>query len=396
MITRFGTLYAGAVDLEDYGYEATPVNDRWLSDAHLATVFEKTEAIARTADRAGYSTFWMAEHHFQREGYECIPNVLMMAVHLAHLTERIDIGCGFNIAPMWHPIRMAEDYATADIVTKGRVILGVGRGYHTREVEVFGSPMMDQDANRDLFEEQVEVLLKSLRSPSFSHQGKHYTIPPRVPYRGYDLEEITLVPRPQYRPLDCYQPIVSANPRGLDFMARMGMKGIMGGGAAIGGASERVAHSWREALARHGRETELGGDLILGLTVHIADSEAEGIKEATPYYEEWVKMFAPLGFVRGLNDDQIAAAADPSRARTGNLPTMRDQISAGSWIVGTPEHVTATIQDIQARWPGLTEVNVGHPVGTPKKVVVEQLERFAAEVMPAFTKQGSPTPVAAG
>ena len=166
MITKFGTLYAGAVDLEDYGYEATPVNDRWLSDEHLATVFEKTEALARTADRNGYSAFWMAEHHFQREGYECIPNVLMMAVHLAHLTERIDIGCGFNIAPMWHPVRMAEDYATADIMTKGRVILGVGRGYHTREVEVFGSPMLDQDANRDLFEEQVEVLLKALRQRS--------------------------------------------------------------------------------------------------------------------------------------------------------------------------------------------------------------------------------------
>jgi len=396
MITKFGTLYAGAVDLEDYGYDATPVNDRWLTDAHLATVFEKTEAIAKVADRAGYSTLWMAEHHFQREGYECIPNVLMLAVHLAHLTERLNIGCGFNIAPMWHPIRMAEDYATADILTRGRVILGVGRGYHTREVEVFGSPMQDQDANRELFEEQVEILLKSLRSRSFSHQGKHYTIPPRVPYRGYEVEEITLVPRPQFRDIDCYQPIVSANPRGMDFMARMGMKGIMGGGAAIGGASERVAKAWQESLARHDRETQLGGDLILGLTVHIADSEAAAIKEATPYYEEWVKMFAPLGFVRGLNAEQIAAAADPAKARTGNLPTMRDQIDAGSWLVGSPEHIIATIQDIQARWPGLTEVNIGHPVGMPKAMVVEQLERFGAEVMPAFTVQERAAPVAAG
>lgn len=384
MITQFGTLYAGAVDLEDYGYEATPVNDRWLSDEHLATVFEKTEAIARAADRGGYSTLWLAEHHFQREGYECIPNVMLLAVHLAHLTTRINVGCGFNVAPMWHPIRMAEDYATADILTRGRVVLGVARGYHTREVEVFGAPMQDQDANRELFEEQVEVLLKSLRSKSFSHQGPHYTIPPRVPYRGYELEEITLVPRPQFRPIDCYQPIVSASPRGMDFMARMGMKGIMGGGAAIGGASERVAKIWQESLARHGRETPFGGDLILGLTVHIADSEAAAIKEATPYYEEWVKMFAPLGFVRGLNAEQIAAAADPVQARSGNLPTMQDQIAAGSWLVGSPEHLIATIKDIQERWPGLTEVNIGHPVGMPKAIVVEQLERFAAEVMPAF------------
>jgi len=391
MITRFGSLYAGAVDLDDYGYEATPVNDRWLSDEHLATVFEKTEAIAQLMDRCGYSTLWLAEHHFQREGYECIPNVLMLAVHLAHLTKRLKVGCGFNIAPMWHPVRLAEDYATADILTKGRVVFGVGRGYHTREVEVFGAPMQDQDANRELFEEQVELILKALNQRAFSHQGKHYTIPPRVPYRGYEVEEITLVPRPITFPVDCYQPIVSANPRGLEFMARNGMKGIMGGGAAIGGASERTAQAWREAQARHGRETELGDGLIMGLTVHIADSEEAAIREATPYYEEWVKMFAPLGFVRGLNDEQIAAAANPKTARTGNLPTMRDQIAAGSWLVGPPEHIAATLMDIQARWPGLQEVNIGHPVGTPKAVVLEQLERFSREVMPQFTRE----PVAA-
>jgi len=396
MITRFGSLYAGAVDLEDYGYEATPVNDRWLSDEHLATVFEKSEAIAKLMDERGYSTLWFAEHHFQREGYECIPNVLMLAVHLAHLTKNLNIGCGFNIAPMWHPVRLAEDYATADILTKGRVVFGVGRGYHTREVEVFGAPMQDQNANRELFEEQVELILKALNQKSFSHQGKHYTVPPPVPYRGYEVQEITLVPRPMFRAVDCYQPIVSASERGLDFMARMGMKGIMGGGAAIGGASERVARAWQETLARHGRETQLGGDLIMGLTIQIADSEEEAIREATPYYEEWVKMFAPLGFVRGLNEDQIAAAADPKKARSGNLPTMKDQIKAGSWLVGTPEHMVETLLDIQDRWPGLVEVNVGHPVGTPKAVVLEQLDRFATEVMPAFLKRSSEKQASAG
>ncbi|MCC7369155.1 MAG: LLM class flavin-dependent oxidoreductase [Chloroflexi bacterium] len=392
MITRFGSLYAGAVDLDDYGYEATPVNDRWLSDERLNTVYEKAEAIAKLMDRSGYSTFWMAEHHFQREGYECIPNVLMMAVHLTHLTTRLKIGCGFNIAPMWHPVRLAEDYAMADILTKGRVVFGVGRGYHTREVEVFGAPMLDQDANRELFEEQVELILKAFNQRAFSHQGKHYTVPPPVPYRGYNVQEITLVPRPITRPVDCYQPIVSASPRGLDFMARNGMKGIMGGGAAIGGGSERTAVAWRDALARNGRETELGGDLIVGLTVHIADSQEAGIREATPYYEEWVKMFAPLGFVRGLNEAQVAAAASPATARTGNLPTMQDQIASGAWLVGSPEQIAEQIADIQDRWPGLQEVNIGHPVGMPKAIVLEQLERFAQEVMPKFTRQ----PVAAG
>ena len=143
MITKFGSLFAGHVDLKDIGFDATPVNDRWLTDERLAGVFDKTEAIARVMDRTGYETLWTAEHHFQHEGYECIPNCILLAVHLAHLTERLKFGCGFNIAPMWNPMRLAEDFATADYLTKGRVTFGVGRGYHTREVEVFGAPMID-------------------------------------------------------------------------------------------------------------------------------------------------------------------------------------------------------------------------------------------------------------
>src|SRR5438874_9595998 len=196
MITKFGSLFAGHVDLDDLGFDATPANDRWLSDDHLATVFDKTQAIAQLMDRTGYNTFWMAEHHFQREGYECIPNVLMAALHLAHVTKKIKLGCGFNITPMWHPLRLAEDYATVDILTKGRVTFGVGRGYHTREVETFGSPLLDQNANRELFEEQVDIIFKSFYEESFAHKGKHYTLPPEVPYRGYQLKELTLVPRP--------------------------------------------------------------------------------------------------------------------------------------------------------------------------------------------------------
>ena len=196
MITKFDSLYAGHVDMENVGYGGIAVNDRLFPNEHLITVFDKTEAVTKTLDRLGFDTFWLAEHHFQPEGYECIPNILMAAVHLAHVTENIRIGCGFNITPMWHPLRLAEDYATADILTKGRTVFGVGRGYHTREVDTFGSPLLDQEANRNLFEEQVEIIFRSFNEESFSHEGEYYTIPPEVPYRGYTLKEITLVPRP--------------------------------------------------------------------------------------------------------------------------------------------------------------------------------------------------------
>src|SRR5262245_26606091 len=232
MITKFVTVYPGHIDLPDLGQDGTPANERRYSNEQLASVFEKTEAIAKKMDTLGYDTLWLAEHHFQHEGYEVIPNILMLAVHLAHVTKRLRIGCGFNIAPMWHPLRLAEDYAVADILTKGRTVFGVGRGYHTREVEAFGAPMQDQNANRELFEEQVEIIFKAFNNESFSHKGKHYTLPPEVPYRGYTLKELTLVPRPINRPVECWQPVVRASPRGLDFMVRQGIKAAVGGGAA--------------------------------------------------------------------------------------------------------------------------------------------------------------------
>src|SRR5216683_2074989 len=150
MITKFDSLFAGHVDMTNVGYGGTAVKDRRFSNEHLITVFDKAQSMAQLMDRMGYDTFWMAEPHFQHEGYECIPNVLMMALHLAHVTRRIKIGCGFNIAPMWHPLRLAEDFAMADVLSGGRITFGVGRGYHTREVETFGSPLLDQNANREL------------------------------------------------------------------------------------------------------------------------------------------------------------------------------------------------------------------------------------------------------
>src|SRR5579863_692918 len=240
MITKFMTVYAGHIDFPDHGQNATPANDRRYTNDQLVGVFAKTEAIAKVMDDYGWDTLWMAEHHFQYEGYECLPNILMLAVHLAHLTKTLKIGCGFNICPMWHPLRLAEDYATADILSGGRITFGVGRGYHTREVETFGSPLMDQPANRELFEEQVDIVFKAFNNESFSHEGKHYTIPARVPYRGYDLKELSVVPRPLRLPVECWQPIQGGSTRALDFMAKHGIQGMVGGGSAEGGAMHKV------------------------------------------------------------------------------------------------------------------------------------------------------------
>ncbi len=350
MITKFSTLYAGHVDLPDMGQAATPANERRFPNEHLASVFDKTEALARAADELGYHALWLAEHHFQHEGYECIPNLLMASVHLAHVTRRLRFGCGFNITPMWHPLRLAEDFATADILTGGRVIFGVGRGYHTREVETLGGPLLDAEANREVFEEQVEIVLKAFREERFSHRGKRYTLPPAVPYRGYELSDITLVPRPVHA-VECWQPIVSASTRGLDFMVRNGIKGIIGGGAAT--MAEGPIDGYRQAAARAGRDLALGEDLCLGIFFHLAETRERAIREMTPWYEEHVKMFAPLGFVPGLTPVQVQAAARRGGWAEAGIPALEDFVKTGAWFCGPPEEFVAHLQALQDKYPAL-------------------------------------------
>src|SRR2546430_14661250 len=128
MITKFATVYAGHVDLPDMGQNATPANERRFSNEHLASVFEKTDAVAKCMDEAGYYAIWLAEHHFQHEGYEVLPNLLMSAGHLAHLNKSIKIGCGFNIAPMWDPLGVAAEHAPPPHPTNGRGSSGLRRG----------------------------------------------------------------------------------------------------------------------------------------------------------------------------------------------------------------------------------------------------------------------------
>jgi alkanesulfonate monooxygenase SsuD/methylene tetrahydromethanopterin reductase-like flavin-dependent oxidoreductase (luciferase family) len=113
MIKRFHVLYVGQIDLDNVGLNGTPANDRRYSSQRLSEVFATVRDVSQTMDELGYHALWMAEHHFQREGYECLPNLVQLGLWLATQTKRLKFGCAFNVLPMWHPIRLAEDYAMA-------------------------------------------------------------------------------------------------------------------------------------------------------------------------------------------------------------------------------------------------------------------------------------------
>ena len=159
--------------------------------------------------------------------------------------------------------------------------------------------MTRNDLNRELFEEQIEVILKAFNSESFSHHGKNYTIPASVPYRGYDLKEITLVPKPVNLPVETWQPIVSGG--SIDFTARNGFKGVV----ALTGEKlvDEVFQRFRDACEENGRGNVLGSNLALGIGFYIAENEKEAVERLRPYHDERFKWFAPFGFVRYADEE---------------------------------------------------------------------------------------------
>lgn len=382
MISKFSVLYVGNIELDNVGKEGTPADARRYSNERLAEALAISEELARHMDDLGYYALWGAEHHFQHEGYECIPNLILWGTYLAARTRRLKLGCAFNITPIWHPLRLAEDYAMADIMTGGRVIFGVGRGYQTREVETFGAPLLDAEANRELFEEQMEIILKAFNEERFSHQGKYYTLPAPVPFRGYDLKEITLVPRPIHRPVEIWQPIASG--RTLGYIARKGIKGMV----TLNGErlTRQVFHAYREEAAKAGRQLQLGEDLCLGTGLCLADTQAEAIELIRPYHDERYKWFAPFGFVR-YTDEQGRPWGTPGAP--ARVPDIEDGVAQKAWLCGPPELIVEELKAIEAAYPGLEHYMIHAPEGMPLAQFKDQLARFAREVMPHF---GRPVP----
>jgi len=377
MIKRFSVLYVGQVELENVGLGGTPADERRYPNERVVQAYDNSVALAKHMDELGYYCMWTAEHHFQREGYECLPNLILLGVHLAGLTQRLKFGSAFNIVPMWHPLRLAEDFAMADILTGGRLIFGVGRGYHSREVETFGAPVIDNDANKELFEEQMEIIFKAFNEDSFSHHGKHYTLPAKVPYRGYELEEITLVPRPIHRPVEMWQPIASG--RTLEYIARKGIKGMV----ALTGELlvEQLFRSYQEYAALAGRELALGQDMGLGFGFCIDESQSAAIEKVRPYHDERYKWFAPFGFVR-YTDSQGRPWGTPGAP--SRVPTIEEGVEQNVWLCGPPGLVIDRLREVEQRYPGLEDIILQWPEGMPWLEFKEQLTLFAGEVMPAF------------
>ena len=380
---RTGVFMFGGVEMDDAGPGPPAPTDRRYD---AKTVWHATERIIDmgvVADGLGFDSYWLTEHHFQYEGYEVIPNGLLIGAILAERTERVRIGMMFNIVGQWHPLKLAEDFATMHNISGGRGILGIGRGTVPRESENLGSLVGSFDnpdkaaadeLNRLQFDEAVEVIRRALENETFSFHGEVYDFPvPGIPDRGGFVEELTLVPRPLH-PYETWQAITS--PPTLEVVPRRGWGGVMWMKhyEFMKRFWDRYAEIYNET---HDTELAPGEKRILVLNTRIEDTHEEAMATVRPGHDEQWKFLGPYGWSKGY------MGKDGAPAQQGLIPSLEESIENKCWFVGTPDDVAEQIDWYRDYLGGVDDI-VFFPamVGDPYGKVEEQMARLANEVLP--------------
>ena len=379
---RTGVFLFGGVELPDAGAGPPAPTDRRFDHKETWRATEKVIDMGVVCDQLGFDSFWLTEHHFQHEGYEVIPNGILAGTIVAERTENIRIGMAFNIVPQWHPLKLAEDFATLHNISGGRGILGVGRGTVPREAETLGTQIGSFDnpdkaaadeLNRKQFDEAMEVIRLALDNESFSFHGEVYDFPPPgIPDRGGFVTELSLVPRPLY-PYEIWQ--AAKSPATLEQIPRCGWGGVFWNYHHTF-VKERWEQFAERYLAHHGRELARGENRLLVQCVRVEDTYEDAVASVRDGHDELWKFLGPYGWSKGY------MGPDGKPAKPGLIPTLEESIDQKTWVVGSPEQVAEAIswRDEQI---GLENLLLFPAMpGDPYHKIEEQLHRIAEEVLP--------------
>ena len=329
-------------------------------EAAFAESFAQIDA----AEEWGLDAMWLAELHVAPERSVCAAP-LTIASAIAARTRRIKIGTGVQVLPLCHPLRVGEEAATVDQISRGRLIFGVGRSGFPRTYEAYGVPYGE---SRERFAETLEILKRAWSEDSFSYSGKYY-----------QFENVRLSPKPYQKPWPEIR-IAATSP---DTFASVGKLGHGVFVAVRLGTLEELApniRAYREAWQAAGHPGR--GRVFLRAPVYVAETARQAREEPEEsimyfyrYLGERLKDSATRAGVRAVED----RAARGRRLQTITYDeALRDKI-----IVGTPEQVADRLQGLRQELglDGiLAELNCGTRI--PHDRVMKSLQLLCEKVKP--------------
>jgi len=302
---------------------------------------------AEYADRAGLDSVWLTEHHFVDDGY--LSAVMPALAAIAARTARVTIGTYVLLAPFYHPLRLAEDTAFIDVISNGRLRLGIGLGYRAEEFDGLQIPRIER-LGRTL--ETIEILKLAWTGEPFSFEGRHF--------RFHDVQ---VVPRPVSKPHPELlwggmnaQAIRRGAKLGLSFACNLG---------------RREVDLYRDALREFGRDPA-AFNVVNNRVVYVADSADDA----------WRDIEAAAMYQAALYGKWLSAAA-----QGGESPIRPDAARIRrNAVLGTPEQVADRIRQIIDATP-MTELILATQLpGLEPRKAMRSLERFATEVLPILRK----------
>ncbi len=315
------------------------------------------------AEEVGLHSAWIGEHHFSTLGVLSCPDLAL--AYIAARTKRIRLAPAVTVLPLHHPIRVAEQWASLDLLSGGRVDFAAGRGYDRREYEPLGASF---DNNQSVFEEGMEIVRRLWDSDRpVSFRGRHYA-----------FDDVTITPRPLQSPVPAY--VASFSSPSIELAARLGCGLIVAPFAAAlsYGGLRQVAELYKATCAKHGTEP---GRLMCSYFIHFADNpteEAAARARQIRYYRECVIPAFPGD----------PATAPPSyRYFIGMVERLRtvkpEDLGENSVLIGSPARITEVLKKVEAA--GFDEVILYFNVGLkPHGQVKDEMARFMTDVAPGF------------
>jgi alkanesulfonate monooxygenase SsuD/methylene tetrahydromethanopterin reductase-like flavin-dependent oxidoreductase (luciferase family) len=318
------------------------------------------------AEAAGFHSAWIGEHHFSSLGVMSCPDLAL--AYVAARTRRIRLAPAVTVLPLHHPIRVAEQWATLDLLSGGRVDFATGRGYDRNE---YGPLNANFAENAAIFAEGIEIVQRLWASDApLSHNGKYYA-----------FEGVRITPRPVQTPIPTY--IGSFSRPSIELAARLGLGLVVAAGAtaSVHGGLQRAADAYRDACAVEGRAP---GRLVTSYFIHFADTKAEeqaARERQLRYHQECTSHALP--------GDPASAPANYGyfTAIVERYRTMKpDDFSENAILIGSSAQIADTLaRKVEAA--GYDEAILYFNLGLkPHAQVKDEMARFMAEVAPSFQR----------